>query len=102
MAEINYDLLDLNPASIRLVPVLACHSTSDVRWVQPGFVDGIQFDVIAHAGINGTQPSATGCSPPLVPAMSSPMRFALIGIVIAIGIVATIVAESRRGSRSTP
>jgi hypothetical protein len=92
---IDYDLLDENPAWIKLTPVPSCWNNDRIRWGKAAADQSIDFLRVYNAGINGPAPQGGNtCSLALVPALEPPLPWFFAGILVVIG-VAILARRSR-------
>jgi hypothetical protein len=95
-SELDYDLLDSNPAWIKLMSWPAACGTR-VRWATGAANGSIDFRTLLNVGINGPAPAGESTCTAQLPALSPPMTSVLAGILLAVGLA---VLGRRWGARS--
>jgi hypothetical protein len=94
--SLDYDVLDSNPAWIKLVPNSWCSGHSRIRWAKAAGNRSINFETLLNVGINGPAPEGKSTCANPVPAFDPKMSWVLSGILMA---SAVAVLGHRRRSR---
>jgi hypothetical protein len=86
--HLDYEVLDSNPAWIKLVPVPACYGNSRIRWAKSPANRSFDFKTVKNVGINGpAPPGESTCIHPQLPVSGPHMMWLLAATLLALAVI---------------